>query len=91
MNPLIWLLSSILGFVELALFVWIVLSLLISFNVVNRWQPLVAQVYTALERLFEPLLRPIRRRLPNLGGIDIAPILLIILLRFLDYSLHYYF
>lgn len=90
MNPIIYLINSLIELINLALIVYIVLSLLISFNILNRNQPLVAKVYYALGRLMEPLLEPIRRFLPDLNGIDISPIILIMLLNFVQYSLAYY-
>ncbi len=56
----------------------IIMSWLINFNVLNRNQPLVWQIWTGLERLLEPIYRPIRNILPNLGGLDLSPIVLII-------------
>ena len=70
------------------LYIWLliasaVLSWLIAFNVVNTRNPIVANVGEFLYRITEPALRPIRNMLPNLGGIDISPVILIILLLFL--------
>jgi len=71
--------------VALNFFVWIliisaVLSWLIAFNVVNMRNPVVAQITDILWRMTEPLLRPIRNVMPNLGGLDISPIVLILLI-----------
>lgn len=55
-----------------------VLSWLVAFNVVNTRNPVVAQIGDLLYRVTEPALRPIRRFMPNLGGVDISPIILII-------------
>lgn len=60
-----------------------VLSWLVAFNVVNTRNPVVAQIGDLLYRVTEPALRPIRRFMPNLGGVDISPIILIIGLIFL--------
>lgn len=60
-----------------------VLSLLIAFNVVNMSNQFVAAVYTALNALLEPLLRPIRRIMPETGAIDFSPMVLIIGLQIL--------
>lgn len=73
----------------LDIFVWMViisaiLSWLVAFNVVNQQNQFVNMIGTALYRLTEPALRPIRRVLPNLGGIDISPILLILAIFFLQ-------
>ena len=55
-----------------------VLSLLIAFNVINTHNQFVAAVYQALNAILEPLLRPIRRFMPNTGAIDFSPMVLII-------------
>src|SRR5215207_9324416 len=60
-----------------------VLSWLIAFNVVNTRNPVVASIGDFLYRVTEPVLRPIRSVLPNLGGIDISPVILILGLLFL--------
>ena len=56
----------------------IIMSWLINFQVLNLRQPLVAQVWDGLNRLLEPLYRPIRNILPDLGGIDLAPLVVFI-------------
>jgi YggT family protein len=70
------------------IYIWLlvaqaVLSWLVAFGVVNRHNRVVAMVGDFLWRVTEPLLRPIRRVLPNLGGLDISPMILILLLWFL--------
>jgi YggT family protein len=60
-----------------------VLSWLIAFNVVNTRNPIVSNIGEFLYRVTEPALRPIRSIMPNLGGIDISPVILIIGLLFL--------
>jgi YggT family protein len=70
------------------LYVWVViagaiLSWLMAFNVVNTNNRFVYQVADLLYRLTEPALRPIRSILPNLGGIDISPVILILFLLFI--------
>jgi YggT family protein len=80
----------LIGFIILVidLYIWIViagaiLSWLIAFNVVNTHNRFVYQVADLLYRLTEPALRPIRNILPNLGGIDISPVILILFLLFI--------
>jgi YggT family protein len=55
-----------------------VLSWLIAFNVVNTRNQFVSTVWDFLYRITEPALRPIRNMLPNLGGIDVSPIILLL-------------
>lgn len=83
----ITLLVQIIDLYVLVLIVWTVMSVLISFKIVNSYQPVVQRIMTALDRLCEPALKPIRKLLPDLGGIDISPILLILLLNFIQNSL----
>mgnify|MGYP001825587317 CR=1 FL=1 len=68
----------------LIMIVHIVFSWLITFQVLNMRQPLVAQIWDGLNRLLEPVYRPIRNFLPNTGGLDLAPLvafLAVIILR----------
>jgi YggT family protein len=57
-----------------------ILSWLVAFNVINIYNEFVRSIWNALNALTEPLLRPIRQMLPNMGGIDISPIVLILLI-----------
>jgi len=61
-----------------------VLSWLIAFNVVNARNPIVMTIGEFLYRITEPVLRPIRNMLPNLGGIDISPIIVILIIFFIQ-------
>ncbi len=78
------LLKLVLDVVFFVMIVHIVMSWLITFNVLNLRQPLVAQLWDGLNRLLEPLYGPIRRMLPNTGALDLAPLvafLIVIALR----------
>ena len=68
-------------------FASVIYSWLVAFNVINPYNQFVRSIGTALHRLTEPLLRPIRRSLPDLGGLDVSPIVLLILMFFLEYFL----
>jgi YggT family protein len=91
LNPFVDLLSSVIYLYTIVLIAWTVLSMLISFQVVNAYQPVVRKLMHALNRLCEPALRPIQKLLPDLGGIDISPIILILLLNFARNALYTYF
>ncbi len=67
-----------------------ILSWLIAFNVVNMRNPVVAAVGEFLYRITEPLLRPIRNFMPNLGGLDISPVILILLIMLIERLIIYY-
>jgi|SRR3569623_51172 YggT family protein len=62
----------------------IIMSWLISFNVVNTRNEFVNQVWRILNSLTEPVLRPIRRRLPNFSGLDLSPLILFIIIYFIQ-------
>lgn len=64
--------------------VQIVLSLLISFNVINTYNDFVRQLYQGLNAITEPVYRPIRRILPDFGQIDFAPFVVLVLMRILQ-------
>jgi len=61
-----------------------ILSWLVAFNVVNMRNDFVRSVWNFLDAVTEPALRPIRSILPNLGGVDISPVILILLIIFLQ-------
>lgn len=56
----------------------VIMSWLINFQVINMHQPLVAQIWHMLNRILEPMYRPIRRFLPNMQGIDLAPLVALV-------------
>lgn len=58
----------------------IIMSWLINFQVLNLHQPLVGQLWYGLNRLLEPVYRPIRNALPAMGGLDLAPLVFIVIL-----------
>jgi YggT family protein len=79
----------------LQIYIWLliaaaVLSWLIAFNVVNTRNAVVAGIAEFLYRITEPLLRPIRSILPNLGGIDVSPVILILIILFIENVIYRY-
>jgi YggT family protein len=76
--------------IVLRLYFWIiianaVMSWLVAFSVVNTRNQLVYTIYNMLNQLTEPLLRPIRRYMPNFGAIDISPMALLLIIIFLQW------
>jgi YggT family protein len=90
MNPFVWLLFTVIEIYIWILIAGVVLSWLFAFNVINSQNDFVRQVAYVIERLTEPALAPIRRMLPNLGGIDLSPAVLILGLLFLRQFIDYY-
>jgi YggT family protein len=79
----------------LQLYIWIVIAMaifswLVAFNVVNTRNHVVAMIGDFLYRITEPALRPIRNFLPNLGGIDISPVILFLIIVFIRYVIALY-
>jgi YggT family protein len=82
---------ELLSFISylLTLYVYIliasaILSWLIAFNVINPYNQFVRMISEFLYRITEPVLRPIRAMLPNLGGIDISPVIVILIIIFIQ-------
>jgi YggT family protein len=84
MNPFIWLIHTLIWLYIYVLIAAAVMSWLLAFNVINSYNTTVRMISEFLYRVTEPALRPIRAILPNLGGIDISPVILIVGLMFLD-------
>jgi len=78
MLSIIQILLLILDVVWFVMIAHIIMSWLINFQVLNLRQPLVSQIWYGLNRLLEPLYQRIRRFLPDLGGIDLAPLVALI-------------
>jgi len=79
----------------LDLYKWVIiisaiLSWLIAFNVINYRNDFVRSIWNGLQAVTEPLLRPIRNFMPNLGSIDISPVILLLLIFFLERIIYYY-
>jgi YggT family protein len=80
MGSLILVLLFVLKIVWWIVLAHVVMSWLINFNVLNRRQPLVSNIWYGLERILEPIYGPIRRVLPSMGGLDLSPLVLIVII-----------
>lgn len=81
--------------VGLDIYTWLIIasavvSWLVAFNVINTRNDFVRAVWDFLYRITEPALRPIRNILPNLGGIDVSPIILLLLIFFIQRVIQLY-
>ena len=83
LNPFVWLLLQLINIYTWLVIAAVVMSWLVAFNVVNTSNRFVYVIGDFLYRITEPALRPIRRVIPAFGGIDISPVILILLLYFL--------
>ena len=91
MDPFFILIYRIIDIYFYIILANVILSWLIAFNIINTYNQFVSTILFATKKLTDPLLDPLRRIIPNLGGIDVSPILLILLLLFVQDSLRIYF
>ncbi|MBY0300942.1 MULTISPECIES: YggT family protein [Sphingomonas] len=85
---IIQILQVIFQVVRWVILIQFVLSLLIVFNIINTSSPFIRSLHEGLDRVTEPLYRPIRRFLPATGGIDFAPMVVLLLLVILNIILN---
>ncbi len=90
MNPFVWLIFQVIDIYWYIILATVVISWLTSFNIINNSNPYVRQIARALYKLTEPVLGPIRRVLPDLGGLDFSPVIVLFGLQFLKQFIAYY-
>ena len=78
MDALIQIFIMLANTANMLVIIWFIIGLLFSFNVIGRDNTFFVAVHDAIARLFEPLLRPIRRLLPDTGAIDFSPMVLLL-------------
>lgn len=84
MIALISLIHTVISLYSLVLLVYVILSWLTAYNVVNPRHQIVVAIGRITSALVDPVLRPIRKIVPSIGGLDFSPIILILVLHFLD-------
>jgi YggT family protein len=84
MIALLQTISMLLTLVWWLFLVMIIMSWLISFNVINTRNQFVAGLWRVLNQVTEPILRPIRRVIPPMGGLDLSPIVVFVIIFFLQ-------
>lgn len=77
-TPVFMLIDAILQLYQLVVFVMVIMSWLLSFGVINRHNQFVDAVWRTIMAVTEPVLAPIRRILPDMGGIDLSPVVLLL-------------
>ena len=82
MNSFLALIDLILVLYTWVLIIYVVMSWLTAFNVINTYNPFVNQIGRFLYKITEPVLRPIRKIVPDIGGIDLSPLILLLLIWF---------
>ena len=89
MNPIAVLLIEILEIYKWIVIIAVIVSWLTAFNVINERNDFVRTLLRILYALTEPVLRPIRRVIPAMGGLDLSPIILLLIIWFLQYTIRW--
>ena len=87
LNPLIWLIDTVLGLYTFVIIAAVASSWLIAFGVLNTQNQLVRQIVHVLNALTDPLFRRVRKVIPPIGGLDLSPIVVLIGVQFVNYVL----
>jgi YggT family protein len=87
MDQIVSALLYIFSILKIVIFIYFIMSWLLSFNVLNMRQPIVAQIWHGLSSLLEPLFRPIRNILPATGGIDFSPMVVLLVIFLIERTL----
>ena len=87
---LLYILFQILQVYKYAVIIYVIVSMLISFNIINTNNKIISIVMDFLFKLIEPLLRVIRNIIPNFGAIDVSPVILIIVIEAFQYIMTKY-
>ncbi len=86
----LYIIFQILQIYKYAVIIYVIVSMLISFNIINTNNKIISIVMDFLFKLIEPLLRVIRNVIPNFGAIDISPVILIIIIEAFQYIMTKY-
>jgi len=86
----LYIIFQVLQVYKYAVIIYVILSMLISFNIINTNNRIISIVMDFLFKLIEPLLRVIRNVIPNFGAIDISPVILIIIIEAFQYIMTKY-
>jgi YggT family protein len=89
--PFIVLLIRLIDIYIWVVIIAVVMSWLVAFGVINTFNPFARSVVRFLDAVTEPVFRQVRRVIPPIGGLDLSPLIVLILLQFLSYSIAYYF
>jgi YggT family protein len=88
-NPIAALLIQVLEFYKWIVIIAVIVSWLAAFNVINEHNNVVRMILRILYAMTEPVFRPIRKILPNLGGLDLSPIVVLFGIWFIQYTIQY--
>ncbi len=89
-NPFIWLILQLISIYTYIVIAAVIVSWLIAFGVLNTYNSFARSIVTFLDAATEPVFRQVRKIIPPIGGLDIAPLIVLIGLQFLSYLISYY-
>jgi YggT family protein len=89
MNPIAYLIYTVLDIYEWVVIAAVIVSWLTAFNVINQYNNFVRSLLRILYALTEPVFRPIRKIIPPMGGLDLSPIIVFVIIWFLQYSIQW--
>lgn len=89
-NPISWLILTLLEIYSWVIIAAVISSWLVNFGVINAYNPMARSILHVLAALTEPVFSPIRRILPPMGGLDLSPIIALLLVMFLTYVVVYF-
>ncbi len=89
-NPAIWLVLRLIDLYTWVVIIAVVVSWLVAFGVINTFNHFARSVVQVLDALTDPVFRQVRRVIPPIGGLDLSPLIVLILLQFLSYVIVYY-
>lgn len=90
MPPLLYLINTLFDLYFLAVVIYLIISWLGFFNIINTRQQVVAMVSRSLGQIIEPVLAKIRKILPPMNGLDLSPVILLVGLSVVQYTINYY-
>ncbi len=90
-NPLVYLVNLLLSMVNFIVVASVIMHFLVVFKVINLHNPMIYKLHDLLFRLTEPLFSRVRRYVPPLNGVDLSPLVVLVGIQFLQYTLAYVF
>ncbi|HWU25423.1 MAG TPA: YggT family protein [Rhizomicrobium sp.] len=88
--PFILILLEVIDLYTWVIIIAVVVSWLVAFGVINTYNHFARTIVHALEAVTEPVFRQVRRLIPPIGGLDLSPLIVLIFLQFVTYSIKYY-
>jgi len=88
-NPVVWLLQELINLYWWIIVIAVVMSWLVAFGIINTYNQFARTIVRFLDAMTEPVFRQVRRIIPPIGGLDLSPLVVLILLEFVSISIDY--